>query len=693
MDQEAELNGIIKRILLGLVKLDFSSNIFETNPGIVATVSRLVSKKRFFETVGISIANLDTPQAYEEYCRRTHLKSKLLNQLNKLDLSYMPVQTVFERINFDEPNILQVFSSFSSDFSALTDDEKKMLFFMAVCQCEGILIKSVIYSNDFLLSDYHLLAKFSLNISGKKLNEIIKTLQDAGLIRYDEKDQLCCLEEKFFLELKRLASIPTGFKKFDLSDYESDFILRDDSFKDSILAIKSEVEGGVTSYVYSLLTENNIPFWYVNDDISELAYILMESRKLETPYHPIIWIDNYKQESATKEKFLFKNIKGTHATVIVSGHFFDSPFGSEAANVSLKDEHFALRVKRSYPQELADKIIDYINTHSLTGDKRKEFLRDLNDMYRDCGGDSNYILTLLPEYLKLYERSLNDESFQSEDFDLDTLSSSENSPYVQIYEPKEINDEELFFDSGLSAQIEEITTLVSSVDNFNKFRDFSRSKPLTCMFLGAPGTGKTAICKHIAKKSKRPLWWIEAGKLMDTLVGGTENRISNLFESYNMQVTKSLDKAFPILLLNECDSLMQSRIENPTKSAEISYNTINSILLDNIERCKGIIFATTNMTNFDEAYSRRFLYKVHFNKPANEYLKKLYQKFLPGFSEEEYEKLMHYPLSPDEIRTLDMKRNLYSLLHNNNRNDFSYIEKCVKGMKFLPEVNTIGFQS
>ena len=45
-------------------------------------------------------------------------------------------------------------------------------------------------------------------------------------------------------------------------------------------------------------------------------------------------------------------------------------------------------------------------------------------------------------------------------------------------------------------------------------------------------------------------------------------------------------------------------------------NTIQNIILQEMESLDGILIATTNLAdNLDTAFERRFLYKIRFDKP------------------------------------------------------------------------------
>ena len=64
-------------------------------------------------------------------------------------------------------------------------------------------------------------------------------------------------------------------------------------------------------------------------------------------------------------------------------------------------------------------------------------------------------------------------------------------------------------------------------------------------------------------------------------------------------------------MFNEADALFGKRIEPPRGGCEIDENHTQSFLLDSIEKQEGIIIVTTNLAgNFDEAFERRFLFKI-----------------------------------------------------------------------------------
>jgi len=121
-------------------------------------------------------------------------------------------------------------------------------------------------------------------------------------------------------------------------------------------------------------------------------------------------------------------------------------------------------------------------------------------------------------------------------------------------------------------------------------------------FYGAPGTGKTALARHIADVTGLPLHIKRASDLLDKYVGESEKNIAKMFEEAETQGG--------ILLLDEADSLLADR-NHAQRQWEITQ--VNEMLTQ-IETFPGIFICTTNlMDKLDAASLRRFDFKVKFD--------------------------------------------------------------------------------
>ncbi len=73
------------------------------------------------------------------------------------------------------------------------------------------------------------------------------------------------------------------------------------------------------------------------------------------------------------------------------------------------------------------------------------------------------------------------------------------------------------------------------------------------------------------------------------------------------------------LLFNEADGVFGKRKDNPSSNVTQTEIAIQNIILEEMEKLDGILFATTNLTdNLDKAFERRFLFKIRFDKPTLE---------------------------------------------------------------------------
>ena len=105
--------------------------------------------------------------------------------------------------------------------------------------------------------------------------------------------------------------------------------------------------------------------------------------------------------------------------------------------------------------------------------------------------------------------------------------------------------------------------------------------------------------------------------------------VRNIFDQYKQLSLKT--KSEPILLLNEADQFLSSRVSSSMNGSEKMYNQMQNIFLEQIEKFDGILIATTNLIeNLDKAFSRRFNYKIEFTKPNIEERKNLWNKLLPS---------------------------------------------------------------
>ncbi|EOB5157362.1 AAA family ATPase [Campylobacter upsaliensis] len=171
------------------------------------------------------------------------------------------------------------------------------------------------------------------------------------------------------------------------------------------------------------------------------------------------------------------------------------------------------------------------------------------------------------------------------------------------------------------------------------------------IFYGPPGTGKTMSAFGVAKAMKKAVLSFDCSKILSKWVGESEQNVRKIFDTYK-NIANSC-KQSPILLLNEADQFLSTRIEGGSGSDKM-HNQMQNIFLEQIERFSGVLIATTNfLESLDSAFSRRFDLKIEFKKPDFKDRLKMWEKFLPknaNFEEAfELETLAKYELSGAQI--------------------------------------------
>ena len=153
-----------------------------------------------------------------------------------------------------------------------------------------------------------------------------------------------------------------------------------------------------------------------------------------------------------------------------------------------------------------------------------------------------------------------------------------------------------------------------------------------CLFYGAPGTGKTETVLQIARRTGREIIRVDLSSQKSMWVGESEKNIERIFADYREKLSKS--ELAPILLFNEADAIFSKRHVGVNSEVEQMANTMQNILLQNMENFEGILIATTNLAdNFDPAFHRRFLYRIEFKSPSAEVRKQIWRSMLPDMDE------------------------------------------------------------
>lgn len=172
------------------------------------------------------------------------------------------------------------------------------------------------------------------------------------------------------------------------------------------------------------------------------------------------------------------------------------------------------------------------------------------------------------------------------------------------------------------------------------------------IFHGPAGTGKTMTALSLAKSLHKQVLSFDCSKILSMYVGESEKNVRKIFDAYKDLCSKS--KSEPVLLLNEADQFLSSRSSAAFSGADKMHNQMQNIFLEQIERFDGLLIATTNLLEtIDPAFSRRFNYKILFDKPDKNQRIELWKKHLPKNAEFEdglsATKLAEYSLTGGQI--------------------------------------------
>lgn len=236
--------------------------------------------------------------------------------------------------------------------------------------------------------------------------------------------------------------------------------------------------------------------------------------------------------------------------------------------------------------------------------------------------------------------------------------SAEDSTSNNLVDYTKITPKQLYYNEMENAAIEQLTSLLQPArftEVCGELQKLGFRKGFACLLHGAPGTGKTETVMQLARATGRNIMKVDISTIKSKWVGESEKNIKGIFTKYRRLVEQS-DIA-PILLFNEADAIIGKRMENVSRSVDKMENSMQNIILEEIEKLEGILIATTNLTsNLDPAFERRFLYKIEFQKPTAKVKSKIWQSMISGLSATDAEKLATtYDFSGGQIENIARK--------------------------------------
>lgn len=247
---------------------------------------------------------------------------------------------------------------------------------------------------------------------------------------------------------------------------------------------------------------------------------------------------------------------------------------------------------------------------------------------------------------------------------------TKNNMVNNLISADKIDQKELYYNKREEGQVETLKELISE-EKYNEIRDRLKKTNFrigfASLFYGGPGTGKTETVFQLAKATGRSIMQVNISEVKSKWVGDSEKNIQAIFNQYRRAVAMSEKNGekVPILLFNEADAIISRRKEGATNAVDKMENSIQNIILQEMEKLEGILIATTNLTeNLDPAFERRFLYKIRFDKPEVDVKVKIWKSMICDISDNEALSLASkYDFSGGQIENIARKVTINNILY------------------------------
>ena len=368
---------------------------------------------------------------------------------------------------------------------------------------------------------------------------------------------------------------------------------------------------------------------------------------------------------------------------------------------------------RSYNMHEDDEMLLILFSHLFVNNNDDNIRHHDLDFLYDSKRDWNYVKSelndgehiLLMENIIEYNNSdgfVDRESFKmttkakQELFcELNLSSLNQSKKRGDLVKSEDIVPKKLFYGEKIETQIAELGKLLDD-EQYNQIRTRMKNTGFrcgfTCIFYGAPGTGKTETVLQLAKQTGRDILQVNISQIKSMWVGESEKNIKQVFDTYRAKV-KECKKA-PILLFNEADAVIGKRQEGAEKAVDKMENSIQNIILQEMETLDGILIATTNLAqNMDKAFERRFLYKIKFEKPTVEARMSMWREMIPVLKEDEARILAtKYDFSGGQIENIARHYTIRNILHGDSENIVEELSVYCDSEKLeTKEIRKIGF--
>ncbi|AJC93329.1 ATPase, AAA family [Campylobacter subantarcticus LMG 24377] len=397
------------------------------------------------------------------------------------------------------------------------------------------------------------------------------------------------------------------------------------------------------SEVFLQVLENKTIQDYMQDAIYEdhIAYLKDEFFKIEL-YQRLRFFAKSNQSTSIKkdiavfEAYIKERLKKSKIPNVLAEIFKEYTLNDKECLIfiSLLKEEYLLNTENSYSRDY-NFLLHLISENDTQKEENKVLLEENSkllssnlleyDEFVNSLGDITKIFYLSDDIL---QRIINfKEPKKNKKIKLQNLVKSQD--IFELIEPN-INIDDVIMPQSTKDLLESILKQQDKkvLERLNKWGiKTNKNIEAKIIFYGPAGTGKTMSALSMAKAMKKSILSFDCSKILSKYVGESEQNVRKIFDTYKELCQTS--KQSPILLLNEADQFLSTRVES-SAGADKMHNQMQNIFLEQIERFSGVIIATTNfLESLDVAFSRRFDYKIEFKKPNHEQRLMIWQKALP----------------------------------------------------------------
>ena len=502
------------------------------------------------------------------------------------------------------------------------------------------------------------------------------------VIKQIQKDLNLNIEESTIFSIMMSYQISADYA-FDFSKIKDDFKLQDDEYLKYLnIAYKLEKKGLLSLYerrnnrASRLRPEFNIDDMIFNKLI--LGFDYLNDVDFSNIYSVVNIIDDLIDKKEDKK--------------LTENRFYDEV--NRVFEKMEKTQEFSQIINKYSVQEkliICHLIYKYIDGNN--GSRASDFCETF---FGELRARANFLEKILKEELDIFKDKLVQLEERSTFFDSSSDVELTTKAIALLLQSKDKNKKqefksqftkhikyttlkkEIFLDEKIAKDIDQLKNACSS-KNFNKIiRDLKKANlptGIVSILYGYPGTGKTASVYEIAKLTKRDVLQVDISSIQSKWVGESEKNTKAIFTEYKRAC--ELLKTKPILLFNEADAIISKRLDVTDAIGQMN-NTKQNILLEELENFEGIFMATTNLIdNMDDAFSRRFLNKIKFEKPSSKIRMAIWKSKLTDLDDSAYEKLSKYDLSGGQIENVSRKYLINKIL-NQKEFDMSEILDYVK---------------